>query len=147
MNTCFFYFKIFILLVGTTGVSCTTDIEKEEAEELKIIEEYHKQGDTIARHKVEIQFFREIMAGVIKENTKNISDYHTRQHVAGIETDTFVNITLLLLGVKNASMKQRIDSYEYEETENWHSFRDQYNRDMNKISSGIIRITSDSLNR
>ncbi|MCU0435806.1 MAG: hypothetical protein MUC87_20265 [Bacteroidia bacterium] len=133
-------------LTAFIGQSCNKIQTNESAKGLKIIDDYHKKGDSIIWQKNDIILFRESAAGSIKANNRKAADYYSGQLQKGSRADTGANIQVFILEAKNAALKLRMDSYENEEMKDWDSFKSRFNSDMDQINKSYQQIKADSIN-
>ncbi|MCA6361810.1 MAG: hypothetical protein IM638_02120 [Bacteroidetes bacterium] len=131
--------------LGLINQSCNTPEEKVIKAGEEVTDDREKLSESTRKYNEEITNYRITIAEEVAANYKLITDYNNRIAVSKIMVDADTQKKIAELEKRNAYMKKKIDSYNYEGAEKWKDFKSEFHYDMEQLKRSFIEITTDNV--
>jgi len=135
-----------MLIAGSIFTSCKSSSKKVEDAKDKVedaqdkVTEAKEELNQVIQDSI-LQFKKESEAK-IKAHEKSIAEFKTRIANEKKENKIKYEKKLAELEQKNTDMKKRLDEYKAEGKENWETFKDDFNKDMEALSEGFRELAA-----
>lgn len=134
-----------LLITGTTLVSCKENTEN-KGEEVEVIT--NDDGNSLmvksATQNKEWEAFKVNTDSLINENDMRIAELKVKMNNTSKAADSTYKKKIAQLEKRNAAMKVKIQSYKDDSSQNWDSFKTEFNHDMNELGSALKDLTVDN---
>lgn len=134
-----------LLITGTTLVSCKENTEN-KGEEVEVIT--NDDGNSLmvksATQNKEWEAFKVNTDSLINENDMRIAELKVKMNSTSKAADSTYKKKIAQLEERNAAMKVKIQSYKDDSSQNWDSFKTEFNHDMNELGSALKDLTVDN---
>jgi hypothetical protein len=134
-----------LLITGTTLVSCKENTEN-KGEEVEVIT--NDEGNSLmvksATQNKEWEAFKVNTDSLINKNDMRIAELKVKMNNTGKAADSTYKNKIAQLEERNAAMKVKIQSYKDDSSQNWDSFKTEFNHDMNELGSALKDLTVDN---
>ncbi|UQD56676.1 peptidase M23 [Flavobacterium sp. K5-23] len=140
------YSLVFTLLIAGTGLTGCKSSTKEEIEaELKVEE----AKDNLVEVKKEAsaeewKTFEKDTDSVININKIRIAELKLNLKKTGKSIDANYNEKIEVLEQKNKDLKSKMDTYKNDASNDWKSFKNEFNHDMNELGNALKDFTVDN---
>jgi hypothetical protein len=94
--------------------------------------------------KEEWQAFKESTNATITQNEMRIAEIKAKMKKTGKSIDEGYAQKILELEQKNEEIKLKVDKYKNDAGNDWKSFKEEYNRDVNELGQAIKNLTVDN---
>lgn len=141
MKKSIFTLALTMFVAGTIFISCNSSAKKEDAAKAKVEEaaqnldqakeDYNKQYDKFKIESDEKITANEKSIAELKEHTKNMKK----------EAKAKYEKTIADLEQKNEVMKEKVKDYKDDGKENWQSFKNEFNYDMDELGKALKDLT------
>jgi len=133
-----------IIAVASTLVytSCKSSSEKVESAEAKVTEAEQDLIDAQQEYRVDVDNYRMQTASTIEANNRNIAEFNARIEKEKSQVKAEYRQKIADLEAKNNEMKKKLDGYQAEGKDQWESFKNEFNRDMDQLGKSISDLTS-----
>lgn len=134
-----------LLITGTILVSCKENTEN-KGEEVEVIT--NDEGNSLmvksATQNKEWEAFKVNTDSLINKNDMRIAELKVKMNNTGKAADSTYKNKITQLEERNAAMKVKIQSYKDDSSQNWDSFKTEFNHDMNELGSALKDLTVDN---
>jgi hypothetical protein len=132
-----------LLITGTTLVSCKQSTN-EETVEVKTDDEGNAVMVNNTTQNKEWEEFKMTTDSAINKNEVRIGELKVKMKETGNSIDSTYQRKIDQLERKNQDMKMKMDNYKMDASENWESFKREFNHDMNELGNALKDITIDN---
>lgn len=122
--------------------SCKSSSEKVENAEEKVTEAEQNLNDAQQEYQADLDNYRMQTASTIETNNRNIAEFNARIENEKNEVRAEYRTKIAELEAKNNEMKQKLDNYQSEGKDQWESFKNEFNRDMDQLGRSISDLTT-----
>lgn len=122
--------------------SCKSSSEKVENAEEKVTEAEQNLNDAQQEYQADLDNYRMLTASTIETNNRNIAEFNARIENEKNEVRAEYRTKIAELEAKNNEMKQKLDNYQSEGKDQWESFKNEFNRDMDQLGRSISDLTT-----
>ena len=152
MKKSFFKIAAVALIASTFIISCQ-DSTKKETEAREDVEEARtdlneaKTELAVARKAAtekEWQSFKESTNSTINENEKRIIALRTQMKKTGQSMDEQYGKKINELEEKNREIKEKVNTYKNDASNDWEAFKKEYNSDMDDLGRSLRNFTEDN---
>ncbi|MGO4822280.1 MULTISPECIES: hypothetical protein [unclassified Flavobacterium] len=132
-----------LLITGTTLVSCKQSSNEETVEVTKDDEGNTVMVNSTTKNK-EWEEFKMKTDSAINKNEVRIGELKVKMKETGNSIDSTYQKKIDQLERKNQDMKMKLDNYKVDASENWESFKREFNHDMSELGDALKDITVDN---
>ena len=132
-----------LLITGTTLVSCKQSSNEETVEVTKDDEGNTIMVNSTTKNK-EWEEFKMKTDSAINKNEVRIGELKVKMKETGNSIDSTYQKKIDQLERKNQDMKMKLDNYKVDASENWESFKREFNHDMSELGDALKDITVDN---
>ena len=133
------------LLIGTTLISCKENTEN-KGDDVEVIT--NDDGNSLmvknATQNKEWEAFKVSTDSIINENDMRIAELKVKMKNTGKAMDSTYENKIVQLQERNAAMKVKIQNYKDDNSQNWDSFKTEFNHDMSQLGNTLEDLTVDN---
>ena len=133
------------LLIGTTLISCKENTEN-KGDDVEVIT--NDDGNSLmvknATQNKEWEAFKVSTDSIINENDMRIAELKVKMKNTGKAMDSTYENKIVQLQERNAAMKVKIQNYKDDNSQNWDSFKTEFNHDMSQLGNALEDLTVDN---
>ena len=133
------------LLIGTTLISCKENTEN-KGDDVEVIT--NDDGNSLmvknATQNKEWEAFKVSTDSIINENDMRIAELKVKMKNTGKAMDSTYENKIAQLQERNAAMKVKIQNYKEDNSQNWDSFKTEFNHDMSQLGNALEDLTVDN---
>jgi hypothetical protein len=140
------YSLLFALLIaGTALLGCKSSTKEEKESQEKVQE----AKDNLVEEKKAVsaeewKAFRKDTDSVINKNKIRIAVLKLNLKQTGKTVDAKYNKNIDVLEQKNKDLKTKMDTYKNDASNDWESFKREFNHDMNELGNALKDLTVDN---
>lgn len=139
MKNLFWAMALFIVAFATILTSCETSGEKVENAEENVASAKEDLAEARQDYMEDVADFRREKAYRIAANNREIEDFNSKIREEKNEIDYSEKIAEL--DRKNRDLQMKLDGYEANNKNNWESFKNEFNREMDQVGSALRDLT------
>ena len=152
MNKAIYTLAITTLLTATILTGCQTSTKKEEVAKDKVADATEDmQAATeelmVAKKEATAEEWKQFKAETnirIAENESRIAELKVKMKNTGNSVDAMYAKKIEELEQKNTEIKNKVESYKNDSRDDWQSFRQEFNHDINQLSEALKDINVDN---
>jgi septation ring formation regulator EzrA len=142
-----------VALLATTFITSCQDSTKKEAEARENVDEAKTDLDEAKTElanarktatEQEWQSFKESTNATVEQNEKRIIDLKMQMKRTGKSMDEQYAKKINELEEKNREIKEKVNTYNNEASDDWETFKKEYNRDMDDLGRSLKNFTVDN---
>ncbi|SHG21772.1 hypothetical protein SAMN05444372_103224 [Flavobacterium micromati] len=142
-----------VALLATTFITSCQDSTKKEAEARENVDEAKTDLDEAKTElanarktatEQEWQSFKESTNATVEQNEKRIIDLKMQMKRTGKSMDEQYAKKINDLEQKNREIKEKVNTYKNEASDDWETFKKEYNRDMDDLGRSLKNFTVDN---
>ncbi|MCL6460652.1 MAG: hypothetical protein I4O51_02115 [Flavobacterium micromati] len=142
-----------VALLATTFITSCQDSTKKEAEARENVDEAKTDLDEAKTElanarktatEQEWQSFKESTNATVEQNEKRIIDLKMQMKRTGKSMDEQYAKKINELEQKNREIKEKVNTYKNEASDDWETFKKEYNRDMDDLGRSLKNFTVDN---
>ncbi|MFM2424834.1 MAG: hypothetical protein RL747_378 [Bacteroidota bacterium] len=132
-----------IILVAVSVAQCISPEHKIENKKEDVADANRELDQARVDYLADIESFKKENTEKIAANEKSIADFKARISLKKQEAKSDYNKKIEDLEKRNGDIQKRLEDYKESGKENWSSFKDEFNRDMIKLSEALQDFTTD----
>lgn len=142
-----------VALIATTFITSCQDSTKKETEAREEVEEARTDLNEAktelanarkAATEQEWQSFKESTNTTINQNEKRIIELRAKMKKTGQEMDEQYAKRINVLEEKNREIKEKVNAYQNDASDDWEAFKKEYNSDMDDLGRSLKNFTVDN---
>jgi chromosome segregation ATPase len=137
MKKSIFTIAFAIVTSGVLITSCSSPAEKLEDSGENLEEAKENLDRAEQEHEEQYEILKSESNEEITSNEKLIADLKEFSKSKKNEAKITYDATILTLEMKNEEMKQKIDTYNYNNAGAWESFKEEFNKDMDELGQSL----------
>lgn len=145
MKKTIFTLAVTMFAAVTFFTSCNSPAEKVEASKDNVIEAQQKLEKAKQEYAEQYIKFKFESDEKITANEKLIADLKAYSKTKKKEAKIEYEKTISDLEAKNQTMREKVRDYHEENLDNWESFKNEFNHDMNEIGKSINDLGKDNV--
>ena len=145
MKNSIFTVAIFALAMGTIFTSCNSPAEKVDDSKAKVENAQQDLDKAKREYAEEYNKFKLESDEKITANEKLIADLKEYSKKKKKEAKADYEKVVSDLEAKNQALKERVNAQKDATSEQWASFKDEFNHDMNEIGEAIKNVGKDNV--
>ncbi|MFE3867229.1 hypothetical protein ACFX5E_03960 [Flavobacterium sp. LS2P90] len=152
MKKTIYTLAITTLLTATVLTGCQTSTKKEEMAKDKVADAREDMADAaeelmVAKKEATAEEWKKFKAETnvrITENESRIAELKVKMKNTGNSMDAMYAKKIDELEQKNKQIKIKVDSYKNDTSDDWESFKKEYNHDMDQLSQALKDMAVDN---
>ena len=145
MKKSIFTLAITVFITGSVLTSCESSSEKVDAANEDVAEAQQDLEEAQQDYTEQYKQFKLESDEKVTVNEKLIADLKEYAENKKKEAKITYEKTIDNLEKRNQVMKEKVTDYKDQGYENWNSFKDEFNRDMNELGQALKDLTKDNI--
>ena len=142
MRTKYFITAVILLFAGSIFYGCETKNENIEDAKENVKDAKQELKDAQAQYESEWQQFKSDVDLKISNNEKRIAEFRADAKTTSGKYGAKYEKEVVVLEKKNIELRKKLTDYKYEGKDSWEVFKDDFNREVDVIMTGLNDIFS-----
>jgi chromosome segregation ATPase len=145
MKLSFITLATFLIFSSSLITSCSNSAEKVDEAQNDVTKAKIESENANLDYLVEVENHRIEASKKITDNEKIIGAFKTKIANEKKDVNAEYEKQLAKLEQKNTELKQKLSDYKAEGKENWESFKEEFNRDIDELSDAFNDLTTNNV--